>query len=102
MKSAPAWWPGGRVAQNTACSPACSSRVALTAASAPAFAAAQVPAQRGDPLSIEYRPRRAVKFVGSTSLRKVRTGQTEGNGWRSALPGSSASQSAQAPSRNAR
>jgi hypothetical protein len=64
---------------------------ALAAASAPALAAAQVPAASGLPLSIEYRPRRAVKLAGSTSLRSVRTGQTEGKGCTSALAGSSAS-----------
>ena len=102
MKSAPAWCPGGRVQQNTARSPACTQAAALAAASAPALAACQVPATSGEPLSIEYRPSRAVKLAGSRSLRSVRTGQTDGNGWRSALAGSSASQSAHAPSRNRR
>ena len=53
MKSGPAWWPGGRVAQNAARSPACNACAALAAASAPALAAAQVPAAMGLPLSIE-------------------------------------------------
>ena len=91
MKSAPAWWPGGRVAQKPDRSPFKSACAALAAASAPALAAAQVPAHKGLPLSIEYRPRRAVKFCGSMSLRKVRTGQAEGKGCSSALALSSAS-----------
>ena len=53
MKSGPAWWPGGRVAQNTARSPVSSACAALAAASAAALAAAQVPAAMGLPLSQE-------------------------------------------------
>ena len=55
-------------------------KAALAAASAPALAAAHVPADNGVPLSNEYRPRRAVKSTGSTSSRNVRTGQTDGKG----------------------
>src|SRR3989338_730036 len=96
MKSGPAWWPGGRVQQNAARAP-CATRVeALAAASAPALAAAQVPDAMGVPLSMEYRPRRATKFSGSRSLRKVRTDQTDGNGCTPALAGSRASQCCQA------
>lgn len=72
------------------------------AASAPALAAAQVPAAMGVPLPIEYRPRRATKLSGSTSLRSVRTGHTEGKGCTAALPGSSASHCCQAVCRKAR
>jgi len=75
---------------------------ALAAASAPALAATQVPALSGLPLSIEYSPSRAVKLSGSTSLRRLRTGHTDGKGWRSALPGSSASHCVQADCRKAR
>ena len=102
MKSGPAWWPGGRVAQNTARSPCPSARAALAAASAAALAATQVPATMGLPLSIEYRPRRAMKLAGSTSLRSVRTGHTDGNGCTPALAASSASHSPQALRRNCR
>ena len=75
---------------------------ALAAASAPALAAAQVPDAMGVPLSMEYRPRRATKFSGSRSLRKVRTGQTDGNGCTPALAGSRASQCCQAVCKKAK
>ena len=91
MKSGPAWWPGGRVAQKAARSPASKACAALAAASAPALAAAQVPAASGLPLSIEYKPRQATKLAGSTSLRKLRTGHTLGKGCTLALAASSAS-----------
>jgi hypothetical protein len=70
----------GRVAQKALRSPAASSAAALAAASAPALAATQVPADSGLPLSIEYRPSRAMKSIGSRSLRRVRIGQADGNG----------------------
>ncbi len=53
MKSAPAWCPGGRVAENAQRAPAATASAALAAASAAAFTAAQVPAASGVPLSIE-------------------------------------------------
>ena len=102
MKSGPAWWPGGRVAQKTARSPARRAAAALAAASAAALAAAQVPATMGLPLSIEYRPRRAMKLSGSTSLRSVRTGHTLGKGCSWALPASSASHCCQAVRKKSR
>ncbi|MNY11537.1 hypothetical protein D3C86_1445700 [compost metagenome] len=44
----------------------------------------------GVPLSMEYRPSLATKLSGSTSLRRLRTGQTEGKGCTEALAASSA------------
>ena len=53
MKSAPAWCPGGRVTAKAQRAPPARSAAALAAPSAAAFAAAQVPATNGVPLSIE-------------------------------------------------
>ncbi|MNT22189.1 hypothetical protein D3C72_1575650 [compost metagenome] len=102
MKSGPAWWPGGRVQQNAARAPWATRAAALAAASAPAFTASQVPSAMGVPLSMEYSPSFATKLSGSTSLRRLRTGHTEGKGWTEALAASSASHCDQALCKKAR
>jgi hypothetical protein len=49
----------------------------------------------GEPASKEKRPTRAEKFLGVTSARNPRTGQTEGSTSKSTLLASSATQSSQ-------
>ncbi len=85
----------GRAPSATCCA-------AAMAQFAPARAASQAPEVSGVPASNENKPMRAEKLAGSTSVRKLRTGHSEGKASLAALAGSSATHSSQAWARKSK